>query len=523
MKLEEFLMQRSEEKKKRLVLEEEVLKLQEELDGEQTLNRVLHCALHGPVLSHPCLLSLLPPQVQELFSELEMVEDEISGLERKMEELKLMLYKERVQTREWEMHRRKWEQNQALFRAGNQSLIDGSRSQNYEALRSEKRIVRDRRASVGSASDMQRWNYTKTDGEIAEMSRRLSRRGRIQSVGDNESGILKPNELSEQLLKCLIGIFLELKQTSLDKGGSSSVVPKLALSCMNSKGFMPKTSFNCKSSAIFNYNTSHIDPYCILPDIDGAVRDVGPYKNFIQITRNSLDIRRLSDCSNGIEKLRKLMHQLCDVDLTYLTYKQKLAFWINIYNACIMHAFLEHGLPSTQEKLLALMNKAALNVGGIVLNSLAIEHFILRHPSETKHGPAYEKEMLLRHAYGLGYPEPNVTFALCRGSWSSPALRVYTSDEIVNELERAKVEYLEASVGVTSKKRIMLPKLLQWHMRDFADDIDSLLEWIYSQLPRSGSLKRLIMECLIGETKSPVNKIVEVQPHESEFRYLLPL
>lgn len=151
-------------------------------------------------------------------------------------------------------------------------------------------------------------------GEIAEMSRRLSRRGRIQSVGDNESGILKPNELSEQLLKCLIGIFLELKQTSLDKEGSSSVVPKLTLSCMNSKGFMPKTSFNCKSSAIFNYNTSHIDPYCILPDIDGAVRDVGPYKNFIQITRNSLDIRRLSDCSNGIEKLRWLAGLLSNDD-----------------------------------------------------------------------------------------------------------------------------------------------------------------------------------------------------------------
>lgn len=93
----------------------------------------------------------------------------------------------------------------------------------------------------------------------------------------------------------------------------------------------------------------------------------------------------------------------------------------------------------------------------------------------------------------------------------------------MNELERAKVEYLEASVGVTSKKRIVVPKLLQWHMRDFADDMESLLEWIYSQLPRSGSLKRLVMECLNGETKLPINKMVEVQPHESEFRYLLPL
>ncbi|CAL9008067.1 unnamed protein product [Prunus brigantina] len=527
MKFEDFLMQRSEEKQKRFDLEEEVMKLQSELDGQQALNRFLHCALHGPLLSHPCLLSLLPPQVQVLFSELAMVEEEISRLERKVEELKLRLYQEREQTKEWEVQRRQGQQNHLLCRVGNQSVLNEercSRSQNYEALRKERRM-KSRRASVDSASDFQRWNFPKSDGEIAEMSRKLSGRSRNQgNVDINETGIsLKPNELSEEVLKCLIGIFLDLKQTSLDKEGSS-VAPKLTLSCMNSKGFMAKTSFNCKSSTVFfNYNTSNVDPYCILLDIDGAVRDVGPYKNFIQITRSSLDVSRLSDCLTGIGKLRKLMHQLCDVDLTFLTYKQKLAFWINIYNSCIMHAFLEHGLPSTQEKLLALMNKAALNVGGIVLNALAIEHFILRHPSESKHGPAYEKEMLLRHAYGLGYPEPNVTFALCRGSWSSPALRVFTPEDIVNELERAKVEYLEASVGVTSKKKILVPKLLQWHMLDFADGMESLLEWIYSQLPRSASLKRLIMQCLNGETKSPINKMVEVQPHESEFRYLLPL
>jgi hypothetical protein len=135
---------------------------------------------------------------------------------------------------------------------------------------------------------------------------------------NNESGILKPNQLSEKLLKCLIGIFLELKQTSLDKEGSS-VVPKLTLSCMNSKGFMPKTSFNCKSSAtLFNYNTSHVDPYCILSDVEGSLRDVGPYKNFIQITRSSVDIRRLSDCLNGIGKLRWFVGLVSNDDFSFL-------------------------------------------------------------------------------------------------------------------------------------------------------------------------------------------------------------
>lgn len=95
----------------------------------------------------------------------------------------------------------------------------------------------------------------------------------------------------------------------------------------------------------------------------------------------------------------------------------------------------------------------------------------------------------------------------------------------MNELERAKVEYLEAAVGVSSKKKIMVPKLMQWHMKDFADDMESLIEWIYSQLPHSSTLKALIMECLQdkGDKKSPLAKMIDIQPYASEFRYLLPL
>lgn len=100
-------------------------------------------------------------------------------------------------------------------------------------------------------------------------------------------------------------------------------------------------------------------------------------------------------------------------------------------------------------------------------------------------------------------------------------LRVYTSEEVVNQLGKAKVEYLEAAIGITNKRKIIVPKLLQWHMHDFADEMESLVEWIYSQLPRSGSLKRAMMECLIKETKCPVSKMVEIQPYESEFRYIL--
>ncbi|KAI3793334.1 hypothetical protein L1987_35951 [Smallanthus sonchifolius] len=510
MKFEELIMQEAQENQKTMALQQEVEQLEEELEEELKLSKVLQYALDGPCC--PCLSTQthLPFKIKELLTELATVEEEITWLERKVHKLNLNLYLEKKQTREWELQQLKSLQYQQRPR-----IKSHRRQQNRLKFMNHNNEVQDydiqkRRSSFGSSVD---YKYAKLGLSVLEIED-------ISSCVNNHTR--KPNKLSEDLVKCLIGIFLDLNQPFPDSEEGSDIVHK-QISCMNSKSFISKTSFNCTAPTFFfNNNGSNFDPYSILLDFDGAVRDIGPYKTFTQITRNTLDHTRISECSIEVGKLRILMQKLCSVKLNLLTYKQKLAFWINIYNACIMHAFLQHGLPSTQEKLLVLMNKAVINVGGIVVNALAIEHFILRHPSSSNHGVADEREILLRHAYGLGFPEPNVTFALCRGSWSSPALRVYTAEDIVNELARARLEYLDASVGVISKKKIMVPKLLQWHMKDFADDMESLLEWIYSQLPQSGSLKRLIMECLNGETKCNPAKMIEIQPYVYEFRYLLP-
>lgn len=530
MKFEDLLMQPSDqekEKQRRVNLEDEqVEKLQEELDAELKLSKILHCALQGPVHSCACLSKLIPAEVQVLFAEIATIEEDIVWLEIKMDKLKSRLYQEKKQINDHKLAKvsRKHRKHMKLlsYSQGNRTQNSCrviSRSQDF-AEHGQYKSLRERQTSCSSSEEVLCLPSMKYSDDIAASSKPTrslnSLHFNIQIVSESA------NQLSEEMIKCLIVIFLKLKHPcSVTKGGSSK---HNSLSRINTKAFISKTTFSCKAPVVDTYDnaSSNMDVYGVIHDWDGLVRSVGPYKGFIQVTRNSLDMTRVSLCFQELGKLRVLASKLHSVDLTVLTYKQKLAFWINIYNACIMHAFLQHGLPSTHENLLSIMNKAALNVGGIVLNALAIEHFILRHPSESNHGPMDENEILLRHVYGLGYPEPYVTFALCRGTWSSPALRVYTPNEVVNELERAKVEYLGASVGVTSKKRIVVPKLLQWHMKDFADDLESLLEWIYSQLPNHGPLKRSIMECLIGETKSTLLKMVQVQPYDSEFRYLFP-
>ena len=144
---------------------------------------------------------------------------------------------------------------------------------------------------------------------MAENSR-CHRRSRNYTYTDLEIIVESPNKLSEELIQCLIGIYLKLNRVLLDSKGSA-FAPKHTPSCMNSKGFMSKTSFNSKAPTFsFDDNISSLDPYGIQPDFEGTIRDVGPYKNFIHITRSSLDTSRVSECYPAMGNLRYILSRL---------------------------------------------------------------------------------------------------------------------------------------------------------------------------------------------------------------------
>uniref|UniRef100_A0A6N2MIT5 DUF547 domain-containing protein n=1 Tax=Salix viminalis TaxID=40686 RepID=A0A6N2MIT5_SALVM len=135
-------------------------------------------------------------------------------------------------------------------------------------------------------------------------------------------------------------------------------------------------------------------------------------------------IQRTSNSLFLLHRLKLLFGKLASINLQNLTHQKKLAFWINIYNSCMMNAFLEHGIPEGPETVVELMKKAKINIGGHLLNAITIEHFILRLPYYSKYTiskGAKNDEMAARNKFGLELSEPLVSFALCCGSWSSPA------------------------------------------------------------------------------------------------------
>ncbi|KAG9441733.1 hypothetical protein H6P81_017587 [Aristolochia fimbriata] len=337
----------------------------------------------------------------------------------------------------------------------------------------------------------------------------------------------QPNKLSETIMKCLICIFTRLIRTtrviSMEVEKSAGVITRSAHSSpILSRSFRSENSSSSKSGLLVpKPDFGQQDPYGIFVVEDSLPRDIGPYKNYVKFTSSSFDPKSISSCVPLLSKLRALMGKLHDVDLRYLTYQQKLAFWINMYNACIMHGFLQFGLPSSPDKTLSLMNKAVLSIGGNKLNALAIERFILRrsiHMTEIQwKGEKDDMEDVVRRIYGLEYPEPNVTFALSCGTRSSPAVRIYTAEGISNELEKSKLEYLQASIVVKSTKTVVIPRLLT----EFGKDTDSLVEWVCDQLPTSCSLRKSMVECYRGQGSGKIKNVAEIMPYEFYFQYLL--
>ncbi|KAK9078521.1 hypothetical protein SSX86_002578 [Deinandra increscens subsp. villosa] len=560
-------------------LEREVSTLQKMLDHEEKVGELLkrtyqqqdHSALHIP--------KSLPPKMKELLTELAMVENEITRLESQITHLQTDLDKEKEATRESRMKSRQFRQipEGSNLAPMTPSLLPKNRGQGDKLSFETKALhfiskaikgdysLRDsnlhEKSKTKSVSFFEQKENRENSGELGVRDRTPRRTGILKppspspardtrhvitpkrernvahvssdsaSNQSEEENIVKwsPNKLSENIMKCLIFIFTRLLRMSrtieIEKSGPVSRSANFSMS------FRAEPCLNSKASLLLQKESRQQDPYGIFNQEDSIPRDIGCYKNLVKFTSTSLDPKCISSSSYIplLQKLRAYMNGLQKVDLMFLTSQQKLAFWINMYNACIMHGFLQYGVPSSLEKLQTLMNKATLKIGGNTISAQAIEHIILRKREASVIDKVYgkgerdDKEAIFYKLHGLDSTDPNVTFALCCGTRSSPAIRVYTGDGVVNELERAKLEYLQASIVVTSAKKIGLPELLVRNMHDFAQDLERLVEWLCQQLPTSGSLRKSMVDCFRGLNNAKISSIIEKLPYEYDFQYLLPM
>ncbi|KAJ8772892.1 hypothetical protein K2173_028069 [Erythroxylum novogranatense] len=547
--------QRTSIRQKKMALEQDVDKLKRKLRHEENVHRALERAFTRPLGSLPRLPSYLPSATLELLAEVAVLEEEVVRLEEQVVHFRQDLYQEAVYISSSKRNNESFgdlnnlhpnkhakPENKSFTRKSGDSATptrhlsspsdDGQGKENQLCNNSVKtkkgsivhkaQVIRtpQKRPSLENRSSEKlsvRRNL-QLDQENADASS-LSKSEEKPSGGDN------PNKISEDIVRCLSSILLRM--SSMKSRYTADSLPFLSTLVSGDNGEEPEFR----------------DPYGVCSEY--GKRDVGPYKNLFVVEAHTINTSRTSNSLFLLHRLKLLLGKLATVNLENLTQQEKLSFWINVYNSCMMNAFLEHGVPQSPEMIVVLMRKvciiweflfyfhsvviyfhsfisqATINVGGHLLNAITIEHFILRLPYHSKYTfskGAKNEEMTARSKFGLELSEPLVTFALSCGSWSSPAVRVYTASQVESELEVAKREYLQAAIGISNTK-FGIPKLLDWYLLDFAKDFESLLDWICLQLPTE--LGKEAIKCLERAKSESNSPFVRIIPYEFSFRYLL--
>lgn len=516
-------------RERKIALQQDVEKLRKRLRHEENVHRALERAFTRPLGALPRLPPYLPPTTLELLAEVAVLEEEVVRLEEQVVHFRQGLYQEAVyissskrnlensidiqDSRDGENKSSKLspqiETNSSTtlletppFISENQSSNATKKKHRSPNLKSQTVNISAKRPALDSKSPGKRLDPKKLqfEGRAMDGANVEGKTNLIQEKGLLLSGGDDPNKISESILKCLMNIFTRMSSTR-----SKSITELLP--SLTSNEILKETEFK--------------DPYDISCGFEK--RDIGAYKHLYAIEATSINKNRTTNSVFLIQRLKLLLGKLASVDLTSLTHQEKLAFWINIYNSCMMNAFLENGIPESPEMVVQLMQKATINVGGHFLNAISIEHFILRLPYHSKYTfvkGVKNDEITARSVFGLELSEPLVTFALSCGSWSSPSVRIYTGSQVENELEVAKKDYLQAAIGIsTTNKMVAIPKLLDWYMLDFAKDIESLLDWVCLQLPNE--IGKEAMKCLERGKSVPLSHCVRVIPYEFQFRYLL--
>ncbi|KAJ7298955.1 hypothetical protein O6H91_Y349500 [Diphasiastrum complanatum] len=275
------------------------------------------------------------------------------------------------------------------------------------------------------------------------------------------------NKLSEEMMKCLLSIYyIMTRPYPLSESATSSTVSRSTFSSFNSQSYSSSICISMKTASEMSYELNQPDPYF---ECGERLSDIGPYKSFQSIRANSFDYSRIADSASMLRRLRDMVETLERIDLNGMSHQQKLAFWINIYNICMMHGFLEYGIPGSSHQVMALMHKAMLNVGGFLVNALAIEHFILRSPCHSTQAFAdilcKEKDSM-QSRLGLESPEPKACFALCCGSYSSPAVNFISFKNLVRKLiysmwvKKLSLDFSSFLIDLSNLIRIICPFIL---------------------------------------------------------------
>ena len=200
--------------------------------------------------------------------------------------------------------------------------------------------------------------------------------------------------------------------------------------------------------------------------------------------------------AQAFERYKDLTRELRSFDLRSLRERgQRLAFWINIYNAAVIHGVIELGLERSVKEFPRFFDRVTYEMGGSLFSLNDIEHGVLRgnrrHPYRFFR-PFRGKDSRLK--FSIIPPDPRIHFALVCGARSCPPIGFYEAEQIDFQLQLAAASFINShQVEVLPEERTLLvSKIFKWYRSDFGGDDGTVVGFLLNFLdegPKKDFLK----------------------------------
>lgn len=213
--------------------------------------------------------------------------------------------------------------------------------------------------------------------------------------------------------------------------------------------------------------------------------------------RQHLDYVAISN-SEEFRRYVNLVQDLQRLNIMSLSPDEKLAFFLNLFNAMVIHAAIRIGHPEGVVDRRSFNSDFLYIIGGHHYSLNDIRNGILRANRRAPYSlvkPFGGGDRRLEMA--LPKMNPLIHFALCNGTRSSPTVRFFTPKAIESELRHAAREFFQKD-GIEvnlAKRTVHLTRIIKWFDMDFGQEKE-MLKWImkYLDATKAGLLTHLLAD-----------------------------
>ena len=198
--------------------------------------------------------------------------------------------------------------------------------------------------------------------------------------------------------------------------------------------------------------------------------------------RHVFDYARFAQ-SPEFSELRMAARALADFDAAALQIGLRLTFWLNVYNALVLHAIVARRALAGVRAVGDFFTASQYMVGGHVFSLDEIEHGLLRiNAPRLAFGAKPLRRDGPRYALAPYMFDERVHFAMYSACRSSPPPAAYAAKGLAESLERATCDYLSAHVRPSADgASLLVPKLFDWYAADFGGK-RGVLEFVLSRM-----------------------------------------